>query len=342
MGRPTIKDLALEADVSVSTVNRVLSGHQKVRETTIKQVLEAAERIGFYGLHAIEHRLKTKLTRFRFGVLLQQKNTSFYKDVAEAFYSAAANVEDVRIDIDIEYMEDLSPEYIASRIAELGESCDALAIVAAQHPRISQAVQQVREKGKPVFAIISALPIATGTHYIGLDNWKVGRSAAWSIHHMAKQPGPVALFVGNHRYRCQEANEIGFRSYFREHAPEFELLDVHSTYENDQIARDLTERLLHQRPNVVGLYVAGSGLAGTLEAIREVKPDNPPLVVGHELAPAHVQGLLDGTLTLLLANMVDRLAAETVDAMCRAASEKNAEMRYERILPFITYTRENI
>ncbi len=342
MGRPTIRDLAAEAGVSVSTVNRVLSGHQKVREVTIKQVLEAAERIGFYGLHAIEHRLGAKLTRFRFGVLLQQKDTSFYKNVGDAFNSAASSVEDVRVDMEVEYMEDLSPEYIASRITALGESCDAIAVVAAQHPRISQAVQQVREKDKSVFAIISALPIATGAHYIGLDNWKVGRTAAWSIHHMAKQPGPVALFVGNHRYRCQEANEIGFRSYFREHAPEFELLDVHSTYENDQIARDLTERLLHQHSDVVGLYVAGSGLAGSLEAIRDVQPDSPPLVVGHDLAPAHVQGLLDGTLTLLLANLVDRLAAETVDAMCRAASERNAELRYERILPFITYTRENV
>lgn len=342
MSRPTIKDLATEAQVSVSTVNRVLSGHQKVREVTIQQVLSAAERIGFYGVHAIEHRLKTKRTKLRFGVLLQQESSSLYKDVGEAFKAEAARYDEIRVEMAIEYMADLSPEYVAGRILAIGETCDAIAVVAAQHPRISQAVQQVRDKGKQVFAILSALPIAAGTHYIGLDNWKVGRMAAWSIHHLAKQPGPVSLFVGNHRYRCQESNEIGFRSYFREHAPEFELLDVHSTYENDQIAQDLTERLLQTTPDVVGLYVAGSGLCGALDAIRDLKPERPPLVIGHDLSPAHIQGLLDGSLTMLLANQVDRLVSETIDAMIRAATDRNAEIRYERILPFITYTRENI
>jgi hypothetical protein len=33
------------------------------------------------------------------------------------------------------------------------------------------------------------------------------------------------ILVGNHRYRCQEMNESGFRSYFREHAPGFTLLE---------------------------------------------------------------------------------------------------------------------
>lgn len=342
MSRPTIKDLAAEAQVSVSTVNRVLSGHQKVREVTIQQVLAAAERIGFYGKHAIEHRLKTKRTKLRFGVLLQQEQSSLYKSVGEALNEVARGYEEIQVELDVEYMEDLTPEHVASRILAMGESTDAIAVVAAQHPRISQAVQAVRDQGKQVFAILSALPIAAGTHYIGLDNWKVGRMAGWSIHRLSKAPGPVALLVGNHRYRCQEANEIGFRSYFREHAPEFELLDVHSTYETDQIAKDLTERLLETSPNVVGLYVAGGGLSGALDAIRDVKPERLPTVVGHELSSAHTQGLLDGTLTMLLANQVDRLASETIDAMIRAASDRNAEMRYERILPFVTYTRENI
>ena len=55
MKRPTIPDLAAAAGVSVSTVNRVLSKSEAVRQPTRERVLEAAERIGFYGLGAIEH-----------------------------------------------------------------------------------------------------------------------------------------------------------------------------------------------------------------------------------------------------------------------------------------------
>ena len=34
------------------------------------------------------------------------------------------------------------------------------------------------------------------------------------------------MFVGSHRFHGQEMREIGFRSYFREYAPEFELVET--------------------------------------------------------------------------------------------------------------------
>ena len=45
--RPTIADVAAAAQVSVATVNRVLSGKQPVRKATARQVVEAAETLGF-------------------------------------------------------------------------------------------------------------------------------------------------------------------------------------------------------------------------------------------------------------------------------------------------------
>ena len=50
--------------------------------------------------------------------------------------------------------------------------------------------------------------------------------------------------MGNHRYRCQEMNESGFRSYFREYAPEFTLLEPLSTFETSAVAEEMTEKLL--------------------------------------------------------------------------------------------------
>ncbi len=56
MRRPTISDLAKEADVSIATVNRILAGTASVKGTTVQRVQAAAERIGFYGAGAIEDR----------------------------------------------------------------------------------------------------------------------------------------------------------------------------------------------------------------------------------------------------------------------------------------------
>ena len=40
----------------------------------------------------------------------------------------------------IVHAEDLSPQFLASKLLELGETCQAVAVVAAVHPLISQAV----------------------------------------------------------------------------------------------------------------------------------------------------------------------------------------------------------
>ena len=60
--------------------------------------------------------------------------------------------------------------------------------------------------------------------YVGLDNWKVGRTSAWAFANICKAPGKIGILMGNPRYRNQEMNEAGFRSYFRESAPYFVLL----------------------------------------------------------------------------------------------------------------------
>ena len=63
-------------------------------------------------------------------------------------------------------------------------------------------------------------------------------------------------------------NESGFRSYFREYAPEFTLLEPLSTFESSAVAQEMTEKLLRDHPDLAGLYVAGGGITGALAALR--------------------------------------------------------------------------
>ena len=342
MARPTIKDLAAAADLSVSTVNRVIGGHPNVREVTIEQVRRAAEEIGFYGLYAIEDRLKSRLNRYRFGFLLQDSSGDFYSSVGDELKRHASGYSNARIDIEIEYMKDLSPEAVSESMRSMGEKVDALAVVTAQHPMIAQALLDLREAGKPVFAMISGLSSSCGAPYIGLDNWKVGRTAAWLISHVSKREGEVAILVGNHRYRCQEMNESGFRSYFREMAPNFRLLEPQPTYESDAIARDVTERLLDNHPNLEAIYVAGGGLAGVIDSVGSKRAPGRVTVVGHDLSSAIKKGLVNGVLTASIAHDIDRLASSTIEAMFESVYEPTEGVKLDTILPFYTVTRETL
>ncbi|KAF5887762.1 LacI family DNA-binding transcriptional regulator, partial [Rhizobium sp. PEPV16] len=102
MRRPTISDLAKEADVSVATVNRILGGSASVKGTTVQRVQAAAERIGFYGAGAIEDRLRKSVPKYRLGFLLQQSSRELYqlfgKKIVEACRARRDEVVDPVID----------------------------------------------------------------------------------------------------------------------------------------------------------------------------------------------------------------------------------------------------
>jgi LacI family transcriptional regulator len=342
MPRPTIKDVAKAARVSVATVNRVIGGTGEVRPATMRRVRDAAQAIGFYGLGAIENRVGVAGPKFRFGVLLQQPTRTFYTELAEALRSAADRISHAHVEVQIEFLEELTPQNIATRMMALGERCDAISVVAAVHPVVTQAVEDLQKRGVPVFALISQLAATGDVHYVGLDNWKVGRTSAWAFQHICKAPGKLGILVGNHRYRCQEMNESGFRSYFREFASEFTLLEPLTTFESSVVAQELTERLLRENPDLAGLYVAGGGISGALAALRASDRAGKIVVVGYQLMENTRAALLDGTLTMVISQPLARMSDELIEGMIRASNKKAENRTYTTVLPFDIYTRENI
>ena len=212
------------------------------------------------------------------------------------------------------------------------------------HPRITEAIERLRADRVPVVAVISDLTAPARAGYVGLDNWKVGATAGWAMAKLCKRPGKIAVFVGNHRYLCQDMCEIRFRSYFRERATEFQVLDAITTFEDSKYAYQSTLDLLHHTPDLVGLFIAGGGKSGVLRGLREdasglAKTVN---VVGLDLTPEARSGLLDGVVDVILSHPIKSLAETTVELLASVtAGETNGEP-VQRLLPFEIYTPENL
>ena len=166
--------------------------------------------------------------------------------------------------------------------------------------------------------------------------------AAWAVANLSKSPGKVGILVGNHRYRCQEMNESGFRSYFREHAPDFTLLEPLSTFETSAVAEEMTEKLLNENPDIKGLFVAGGGISGAMNALRASGRAEKIITVAHQLMDNTRGGLLDGTITMVLHDPLDKLAQEALAIMIRSCTNPEERGRTTVVLPFEIYTRENI
>lgn len=318
MKRPTIPDLAAAAGVSVSTVNRVLNQADAVRQPTRERVYNAAERIGFYGLGTIEYSMRAARQTHRFGVLLLRSARPFYRRMGETLSDAARDYSDGRVELTFDYVEDLSPERVAAQIVSLGERCEAIGVVAPQHAIVADAVDTVIDAGTPVVSLIGPLSARGNISFVGLDNWKVGRTAAWAFDKIVRKPGKIGMLVGNQRFRNQEMRESGFRSYFREHTEGFTILEPRSTYESAAVAREHVEELLAEHPDMCGLLVNGGGITGAITALRACQKRDDFVAVGYELFDETRAALIDGTLSLVISHPLERFARESIDTLIKA------------------------
>jgi LacI family transcriptional regulator len=344
MNRPTIAELAKAAGVSVSTINRILAGSSSVRTATIQRVRDAADEIGYYGLGVIDARKKESMPHYRLGFLLQQSSRELYQLFGRKVQEAARAWQEAEIEAVIEFVDQLEPENIASRLMALGNGCNAAAVIAADHPLIGQAIQALKALGKPVVAYITDQSAPERAGYVGTDNWKLGRTAAWFIATTTHGPGRVAVLIGNYRYHCQDIADASFRSYIRENASRLTVEDSRPTHEEPGEAHRIVSQLLEKSNDLVAIYIVGGGISGVLKALREAPEERRRTirVICRDIGPETRRGLAEGLITAALCHPLEQTSAQLVQTMIDALGQKVNGAILQRAIPFEIITPESM
>ncbi|WP_426231961.1 LacI family DNA-binding transcriptional regulator [Pararhizobium sp. DWP3-4] len=341
-GRPTITDLANAAGVSVATVDRVLNGRHKVREETARRVYDAAKTIGYHAVSLLRQRVFEDLPQYKLGFILQKPNQHFYQSLSKEIEAAALSAPGVRIIPQIDYNMSATPTALTEKLKAVAARNQAVALVCPDYPAVTAAVEGLREKGIPVFAVLSDFAVGVREGYVGLNNRTVGRTAAWMIAKVARKPGKVATFIGSHRFHGHELREIGFRSYFRENAPEFEVLDTLVNLDTAEITHEATVNLLQRHPDLIGFYVCGGGMEGAITALAEEKRAGKLLVVVNELTPESRAALAEDLVTMAISTPAAPIARELIGQMVAAIDRGIGSIPGQTFLPFDIFTPENI
>lgn len=341
-GRPTIKDIAREAGVSPATVDRVLNGREKVREETMRKVAEAAHRIGYHARALIDQRLDASIPEMTFGFVLHKGRQEFYKNFAAHIEKAVAARTDVRGKAIIRFAASQSPEDFISGIRAIAGKIDALGSSAVNHQSITQEVKALKERGIPTFALLNDFAQGVRENYLGLNNMQVGRLAAWMLTTAVHQPGKLAVFVGGNRWHGHELRETGFRSFVRENAPGFRVLDTLVNLETRQLTYEATLDLLRRHPDLKGIYVAGGGMEGAISALREERNPGKVALVVNELIEDSRAALADGYVTMINATPLERLCRDMIEMMITAVNSGGSEVRGQHFLRPDLYLPESL
>jgi LacI family transcriptional regulator len=148
--------------------------------------------------------------------------------------------------------------------------------------------------------------------------------------------------IGSHGYLGQENREIGFRTYFREKAPTFRILQPAVCSDDPEIiAYKETIEMLHGSEKLaVGLYSIGDGIRGTIRAVEESQLSPKPAYVCHVITPPTRGGLIKGTVDVIIAPDMPELARAAIQ-MCLTLKDAPRLTKQTPIVPFVIYTSEN-
>ncbi len=340
--RPTIQDIAQEAGVSVATVDRVLNGRLRVREETARKVSEAAHRIKYHATNLIEQRLRADLPEVRMGFVLQKERQPFYQNVAAEIEEAVRTAPKIRGIAMIDFAATQSHTDMARLLDAMAGRVDAVAAVAVNHRSVTDAVVRLKSVGIPTFAALNDFAQGERICYIGSNNMKVGRMAGWMVATAVHVPGKVALFVGGHRWHGHELRETGFRSYFREKAPEFTVLDTMVNLETRQLTHEATLDLLDRHPDIKGIFMTGGGMEGAIRALRETREPGEVALVVNELTPETQLGLTDGYVTMVAATPLKALCRNLVEMMSQVTLNEDARIPSQVFLESVIHLPESV
>ncbi|EAR51102.1 hypothetical protein OG2516_18070 [Oceanicola granulosus HTCC2516] len=310
--RPTTKDVARAAGVSVTTVDRALNGRMKVREETLRRIAEAAHRVGYHGRGLIDHRLGLVVPRKRLGVVLVKRQQEFYQNFARELQSAMAARADVRGEVCIRFAASQAPDDFVTELLDLGDKVDALACVAVNHQKLDAAVQTLEQRGVPVVALLNDMAQGIRASYLGLNNIKVGRLAGWMLTRTIRRPGKLAVFVGGNRWHGHDLREAGFRSFVRGEAPGFPVPDTVVNLETREVTYEATLDLLRRHRDLAGIYVAGGGMEGAIAALREARAPGEVGLVVNELTADSRAALADGFAAMVISTPLAELCRNLV------------------------------
>jgi LacI family transcriptional regulator len=299
MPRTTLHDVARTAGVSLATVDRVLNRRPGVHAHTVERVQAAVDLLKYRPDRIAARLARGRDHRFRF--VLPTGNNAFMQDLEREVRSAAERFAEERVQISITHVDVFDGEVLAAALEQLGADIDGVAVVALDHPRVREAIDDLAAAGISVVTLVSDVPRAHRAHYVGIDNSAAGRTAATLVgRFLGGRQGKVGLIAGSVALRDHIERQLGFEQVMHRDFPEFRVLPVREGRDDDARAQALCTELLRDHPDLVGIYNIGAGTAGVIAAMEASGRARDIVLVAHDLTAFNRKHLIRGTIDAII------------------------------------------
>lgn len=317
--RPTTKDLAKAAGVSLATIDRVLNGRSGVRQKTVDAVNEAIERIGFE-----RNQVAATLARqkgYRFGFVLPRSGDEFLdvikRHIAEFDQASRAEM----IQTKIVRIDEHDPHRAAKTLSRLSaDDYDGIAIMAPETPQIRDALHRMRERGIQTVAFISNQQEEDNQSFVGIDNVAAGATAGRLMaRFLGKTTGSILVLSETMQSRDSLERRLGLDRIIGSTNSQLHALPTLETHGYPERTHMVLANAFAAHDDIVGLYIMGSEARIAIDLAQELHGEGKLITIAHERTPSTEQALRDGTLDALInqdPGHIVRSAVRTLRAKC--------------------------
>jgi LacI family transcriptional regulator len=314
-----LKEIALQAGVSLATVDRVVNRRGQVRAATIRRVEAAIDELHRQNAEAAVSGRRLVID------LVMDAPARFCQAVRVAMEAELPGLRPANVRCRFHMDNEMGPERIGKllgRIARRGSH--GVIIKAPDTADMRDAVARLLAANIPVVALVTDFSVMFDVPYVGMDNHQAGATAAWALAGAAgrKPLGAVLATSSSDAFRGERERLSAFRRTVGRFAPDVAIIALAGGYGSDRQTGQLVGEALAANASINAVYSAGGGNRAILRAFHGAER---PLAafIAHDLDADNSALLADGHIDVVIHHDLRRDVRTAVQLV----------LRHHRMLP---------
>jgi len=297
----TIKEIAVLANVSIGTVDRVLHNRGRVSTDTKKKIEKIIKDLK-YKPNLVARQLKLSKD-YTFGVLMPElhQDSHYWEKPALGIYRAKQELENQKISIKFYHFNRYSEtSFIEKSYHVLKEHIDGLLITPILIQPAKELIHKI-PKDIPYVFFDSDIPDSNRLTFIGQDAYRSGRLAAKLMRLMTMKGGSIAIIrILPEDYHIDQRIK-GFLDYYGENGNKntvklYEWKEQRDLSSIDSVSRNI----LKDQTDLQGIFVTNALTYLIASYLQRHLKSNHIRIIGYDLIKENVEYLKSGFIDFLI------------------------------------------